>query len=169
MLLSVCRVMRNLAIRKRSRYLAAVAAVGLAVALTGCAETDDPQAPAGQSDNQANEPGDNMNVSLVVDQPQPDETVSLPFEVAVTTDVPLGTIDSGAPHMHVWFDDAVDQVMIIESASQMIESAPDGATMLRVQVHTYDHQPASELVEVPITVEGGNGEGGSRPAPPNDY
>lgn len=147
----------------RFRYGVVATAAALALALTGCADPDAEPTSARQQGERA----ENLTVSLSVDAPQPNETVSLPFEVIVTTDVPLGTITSGAPHMHVWFDDAIDQVMIIEGDSDLIESAPDGATVMHVQVHTHDHVPASEIVDVPLTVEGGGVA--NRPGPPNDY
>lgn len=161
--------MKKLAIRKRSRFAAAAAGIGLVVASTACAtESDNGDGSLVQPGQGNSQQEDDANASLVVNEPQAGETVTLPFELAVSSDVELGLIADQVPHMHVWFDDAMDQMMIIEGDGDLIDSAPDGATTLRVQVHTHDHQPISEVVEVPLTVEGG-GDGGSQPDPPNDY
>lgn len=150
---------------RRSRLIAATAAFVLAAALTACGEQDggepaeDPGAqnpPAGES------PAMEEDITLEVMTPTEGETVTVPFEVSVSSNQELGAIPDELHHMHIWFGDTTGQPLIIESDTTMIEDAPNGETTMIVQVHTFEHVPASEQVEVPLVVEGGSD------GPPND-
>lgn len=158
---------------KRSRPLAAVAALGLAMALTAaCGDDggdDDPDPPAQNppATGGAPEAGDD-DITLAVTTPASGDTVTVPFEVSVDSSVELGAIDDQVHHMHIWFGDTSGQPLIIESNTTMIDDAPDGETTMITQVHTFDHQPASDQVTVPLTVEGGSG-GESEDDDPYDY
>ncbi|MPZ29113.1 MAG: hypothetical protein GEV12_22635 [Micromonosporaceae bacterium] len=144
---------------KKSRPFAAVAALGLAVALTAaCGDSGDADPPAAQdppATADAPEAGD--DITLAVTTPAEGDTVTVPFEVSVDSSVELGAIDDQVHHMHIWFGDTSGQPLIIESDTTMIDDAPDGDTTMIVQVHTFDHQPASDQAMVPLMVEGGSG------------
>jgi hypothetical protein len=159
--------------RKKSRFAAAAAALGLAVALTACgteADSDDPPPVLPEEETETGNETDET-VELSVTSPTEGETVTLPFQVTADAGVELGAMADQLHHMHVWFDDG--DFLVFESDTAQIEEAPDGETTLWVQVHTYDHAPASEPVGVPLTVEGGNGTGGEgdggNRGPGNDY
>jgi hypothetical protein len=155
--------------RNKSRFAAAAAALGLAVALTACGtETDSNDPPPVLPEEESGTGSE--TVQLSVTSPSEGETVTLPFEVVTDADVELGAMADEMHHLHVWFDDG--DFELIESDTAEITTAPDGATTLWVQVHTFDHVPASDPVSVPLTVEGngtgGEGDNGNR-GPGNDY
>jgi hypothetical protein len=152
----------------RSRLLTATAVLGLATALTaGCGGqggNDPEQAPGGQGQPPA---GEQPDATLEVAAPAEGETVTVPFEVSVDSSMELGAITDELHHLHIWFGDTSGQPLIIESDTTMIQDAPSGDTTMIVQVHSFDHVPASDQVAVPLVVQGGSG---SPPPPPgNDY
>lgn len=160
---------------KRSRPFAALAALGLAVALTAACGDDggeggDSDPPAAQNPpatSGAPEAGD--DITLAVMTPAEGATVTVPFEVSVESSVELGAIEDEVHHMHIWFGDTSGQPLIIESDTTMIQDAPDGETTMITQVHTFDHQPVSDQVTVPLTIQGGSGGGESEDPGYPDY
>lgn len=148
----------------KGKPIVAAAVLGLALALTGaCGETGDGDPPAGE--DPAGQPPAGDEPALSVTTPADGDAVTVPFEVSVDSNVELGAITEELHHLHVWFGDLSGQPLIIESDTTMIEDAPNGETTMIVQVHTFDHVPASEPVEVSLVVEGGSG---GDPGPP-DY
>jgi len=140
-----------------------VLAFGLVTALAGCAQPEGDNDPAGGDPPAA---GQGDAPTLAVTAPGDGETVTVPFEVSVDSNMELGTITEELHHLHIWFGDTSGQPLIVESDTTMVENAPDGETTMIVQVHTFDHQPASDQVSVPLVVQGG----GTGEAPPgNDY
>jgi hypothetical protein len=140
------------------RTLIAGAALGLLLATTAACgdEGGPPSLPAAGGD-----------ATLEVLTPGEGETVTVPFEVRVDTDVTLGPIADEVHHLHVWFGDDQTNFDLYVSDTVQITSAPNGATTMWVQVHTFDHEPASEPVGVPVTIEGGDDNGGR--SGPYDY
>lgn len=149
---------------RTKRTLTAAAVLGLAAALTAaCAQQTDPDdgtvgpgddAPAEQPDAG----GDEVAVEIV--GPLDGDVVAVPFDVVVETDVELGPIEDEVHHLHLWFgDDPTDQAgfELHEAEQALVENAPGGEQTMWVQVHTFDHQPASEPVSVSLTIEGGMG------------
>lgn len=162
--------MNVLAYRTKVAPFAVALALGLAIALAGCAQ------PEGDNDSTTGDPpaagqGDQAAQTLTVNSPGDGDTVTVPFEVSVDSSVELGSIDEQLHHLHIWFGDTSGQPLIIESDTATIDTAPDGETTMIVQVHTFDHQPASDQVSVPLVVQGGgNGEDpGYSPPGGNDY
>jgi hypothetical protein len=130
------------------RSLAAGVAAGLLLATAaGCAaeDSDGPGLPAGGAD-----------VSLDVVTPGDGDTVTVPFEVSVDSDVELGRAADEMHHLHVWFGEDQDDFDLYESDTARISDAPNGETTMWVQVHTFDHQPASDPVGVSLAIEGGH-------------
>jgi hypothetical protein len=154
-------------------WLAAATALGLAAALAvGCGPGDgDPAGPAepALSDPPATAPPGDRAPELAVTTPEAGATVTVPFEVRVESSVELGAIDDELHHLHIWFDDPSGQPLIVESGTATVEDAPAGETAMIVQVHTFDHQPASDQVSVPLVVQAGSGGQTSGPPPGNDY
>lgn len=137
--------------RRTDRSLSVVTALALGTTLTaGC--SDDAPAPAER-------PGDDGTFLEVV-TPTDGEQVGLPFQVQVNTNVVLGETEDERHHLHLWFGDNQSEFDVATSTTAQVEQAPGGATTLWVQVHTFEHQPASEPVPVSITVgDGGTGGG----------
>jgi hypothetical protein len=148
--------------RKAIRCFVASAAIGLLLATTAaCADENDGDgggpAPAAGSGE----------VTMEVLTPGDGDTVTVPFDVSVDTDVTLGPVADEMHHLHVWFGDDQTDFDLYMSETAHITSAPNGETTMWVQVHTFDHQPASEPVGVIVTIEGGNDNGGR--SGPYDY
>jgi hypothetical protein len=159
---------------RRNRASAALATLALVGLLAACATEDadpDQENPGGQPPAESAAPGDAEEATLEVMWPAEGETVTVPFEVAVESSAELGAIDDQLHHVHVWFGDTSGQPLIVESDTTTIEDAPSGETTMIVQVHTFDHVPASEQVSVPLTVQGGSeGEDqGDQTNPGYDY
>lgn len=143
--------------RRWIHRLAAGGVLGLLVTVTAaCADGDGEEGPPAL-------PGA-AEASLEVQTPGDGDTVTVPFEVRVNTDVTLGPIEDELHHLHVWFGDNQSDFDMYVSDTAQISSAPNGETTMWVQVHTFDHQPASEPVGVPLTIQGGD-EGGDRGGP----
>lgn len=167
--------MEKLPLKLRNRAFATLAAFGLAAAMTACGgdpeETDpvaDPPA-AGEQDGAAGE-----DVTMDVLAPADGDTVTSPFELVVDADVDLGAMTDELHHLHVWFGDDQTNFELYESETVQIGNAPDGETTMWVQVHTFDHQPASEPTGLSLNVEGGaasDGDGGEEEGDPGygDY
>jgi len=157
-------------LRTGRRWFAAAAALGLAAALAvGCGPGDDDPAGPALTDPPATAPPGDQAPELAVTMPEAGATVTVPFEVWVDAGVELGAIDDELHHLHIWFGDPSGQPLIVESGTATVEDAPAGDTTMIVQVHTFDHQPASDQVSVPLVVQGGPGGQTSAPPPGNDY
>jgi hypothetical protein len=157
------------ACRTNGKPFAAAVAFGLVAAVAAACGPGDGDGGPGLAGGQptAAAPTDQSIVpNLSVTAPAEGEAVTVPFEVSVDSSVELGTIDEQLHHLHIWFGDTSGQPLIVESDTTTVEDAPDGETTMIVQVHTFDHQPASEQVSVPLTVQGGSDGGGP---PGNDY
>jgi hypothetical protein len=155
--------------RTRSRPVAAAAALGLvALFAAACGPGEGDATPEGQDPPIVTTPGEQGEMSLTVTTPSEGDSVTVPFEVSVDSGTELGTMAEQLNHLHIWFGDTTGQPLIVESDTTMIEDAPNGDTTMIVQVHTFDHQPASDQVSVPLVVQGGSD--GEPSAPPgNDY
>jgi hypothetical protein len=146
------------------RSLTALATLGLAAALTMACADDNGNGTTGGTDAT----GDNGTsagpaageASLSIVGPLDGDAVTVPFDVVVNTDVELGPIADGVHHLHIWFgDDPTDQTGfdLYESDEVQVMRAPDGEQTMWVQVHTFDHQPASDPISVSLLIEGGGG------------
>lgn len=149
----------DITVRKTGRTLGAVATLSLILAASvACGE-----------EGQSTEPGVSGEAGLEILTPGDGDAVTVPFEVSVDSDTPLGPITEEMHHLHVWFGDNQADFGIYESDTLMIVSAPNGETTLWAQVHTFDHQPAGDPVGVSLMIEGGtDGTGGNVP-PDYDY
>ena len=144
--------------RTRSRPVAAAAALGLvALFAAACGPGEGDATPEGQDPPIVTTPGEQGEMSLTVTTPSEGDSVTVPFEVSVDSGTELGTMAEQLNHLHIWFGDTTGQPLIVESDTTMI-----------VQVHTFDHQPASDQVSVPLVVQGGSDGEPSGP-PGNDY
>jgi hypothetical protein len=151
----------------RKKTLAAAAVLGLAAALTAaCAEETGPgNGTVGLGNGEpAEQPGAGADeVMLELMGPLDGDVVTVPFDVVVGTDVELGPIADEVHHLHIWFgDDPTDQTGfdLYEADQVLVENAPNGEQTMWVQIHTFDHQPASEPVSVSLTIQGGTDGGG---------
>jgi hypothetical protein len=118
------------------RFLRAVAASALAVALTTAC-------------------GDDAAESIDIMFPAAGDRVSVPFEVTIDTSVPLGPPSEGLHHVHLWFGDGESGFLVGESRTILVDNAPNGEHTLWISLHHADHSPAGAEIAVPLIISGG--------------
>lgn len=84
--------------------------------------------------------------------PTPDAVVSLPFEVTLEASVPLGPPGVEEHHAHIWFGDAQDAFLVVESETVTVANAPMGQQEMHVSLHFADHTPVGPEATVRITI-----------------
>jgi hypothetical protein len=145
----------------RSRPFAAAAVAGLVAVLAVACAAEDPDTTGGQS----GQAGAGQTIQIV--EPADGATVNVPFEVVVDASVELGPTGQGLNHFHVWFGEAQDQPLIVESDSGTVQDAPNGEQTMWVSLQEADHTPVGDPVSITVTVQGGSDA--PAPPPPGDY
>lgn len=120
-----------------------IVVIGL-VAPTGCASpnSDAGERPASRA----------TGLTLTVVSPTPGETVQVPFEIRVTSNVDLGRVSTGKYHFHFWFDNNTSDYNMIEANSGTVTSAPTGPHTLHVTLNYADHSATGVEVAVKINI-----------------
>jgi hypothetical protein len=103
--------------------------------------------------------------TLAVSEPGSTEAVSVPFTVKVTTNVPLGTPASGDHHVHVYFDDNVNQYTVMTSDTIQITSAPAGVHVLHLSLRNPNHSAAGVETSIQVTIGSGGSPASPSPSP----
>jgi hypothetical protein len=102
--------------------------------------------------------------TLAVSEPGTSAAVSVPFTVKVSTNVRLGTPESGDYHVHIYFDDNVNQYIVMTSDTAQITSAPAGVHMLHLSLRHANHSAAGVETAIQVTI-GGAGAASPKPSP----
>jgi hypothetical protein len=140
-------------------------AAGLGVVLLAACGSSG--APAGSSS------ASGAGMTVTVSEPAANSTVTVPFTVKVSSSVPLGPKESGAHHVHIWFDSDDANYKVVEAETTEITSLAGGAHTMHVSLRNADHSAAGVEVSVPLTVGGSGGgtqsPGGSDTGPPPSY
>jgi len=84
--------------------------------------------------------------------PTPDAVVRLPFEVTLEASVPLGPPGVEDHHAHIWFGDAQDAFLVVESETVLVSNAPLGEQEMHVSLHYADHTPVGPEATIRLTV-----------------
>lgn len=84
--------------------------------------------------------------------PAPDAVVSLPFEVSLEASVRLGPPGVEDHHAHIWFGEAQDSFLVVESETVMVSNAPLGEQMMHVTLHYADHTPVGPEATMRVIV-----------------
>ncbi|MEU4363288.1 hypothetical protein [Promicromonospora sp. NPDC023987] len=98
-------------------------------------------------------------MTLEITSPQDGDTVEVPFTVELASSEELGPTDSGAHHVHVFFDGDDQEYQVVESDSVEIADLPEGEHVVNASLRNADHSPAG--VETEVTVTAGAGGTGS--------
>ncbi|MCK9793772.1 hypothetical protein M1843_08455 [Isoptericola sp. 4D.3] len=142
--------------RGRTWRLAAGGAV-LALVAAGCGGDDG--APGG--DGAAASAG---GMTLEITAPDDGATVEVPFTVELSSSEELGPTESGAHHVHVFFDGDDTEYQVVEGGSVEITDLPAGEHQIDASLRNADHSPAGVETSVTVTVgEGGTGDDGVLP------
>lgn len=116
--------------------VAAVLLVTVAALTTGC--SDDPTA------------------TVEITSPAADEVVTVPFQVTIEANVPLGSPEEGLHHVHIWFGNDLESYLVVEETAVEINNAPDGEHQMFVSLRNPDHTFAGFETSVPVVVRGGS-------------
>jgi hypothetical protein len=103
----------------------------------------------------AAEPG----MTLEITSPEDGATVETPFTVELDSSEELGAIETGAHHVHVYFDGDDEEFLVVESASTEVTDLPEGDHVVNASLRNADHSPAGVETEVTVTVGAGGAEG----------
>jgi hypothetical protein len=133
----------------RFKLFAAVAA--LALVAFACGEE-------GSSDNGATGAGgDNPTVEITA--PEDGADVGATFTLEFSSSEELGPTDSGAHHVHVWFDGEESNYEVVESPSFEVSGLSSGEHEVTASLRNADHSPAGAEETITVTVGGGAGAG----------
>jgi hypothetical protein len=129
----------------RTRILAGVALVALLAPACGGGEA------AGSSGG-----GDG---SFAIASPSDGAEVSLPFTLEFSSGEKLGPTDTGAPHVHVFFDGDDSNYEVVESDSFEVAGLSPGQHTVTASLRNADHSAAGAEAEISVEVtEGGGGD-----------
>jgi hypothetical protein len=101
--------------------------------------------------------GGGPDVSIAA--PDDGASLSVPFTVEVSSSEELGPTDTGAHHVHLFFDGNEDEYEVVESDSIEIDDLDSGDHTIGVSLRNADHSAAGAEAEISVTVTGGGGGG----------
>ena len=91
-------------------------------------------------------------MTLEITSPEDGATVETPFTVELDSSEELGPIETGAHHVHVYFDGDDENFLVVESASTEVTDLPEGEHVVNASLRNADHSPAGVETEVTVTV-----------------
>lgn len=103
--------------------------------------------------------------TLAVSEPGSTAQVSVPFTVKVSTNVRLGTPASGDYHVHVYFDDNVNQYTVMTSNTILIADAPEGVHVIHLSLRNANHSTAGVETSIQVTIGTGGSVASPKPSP----
>jgi hypothetical protein len=134
-----------------------VAAIAVAVALGACSLGT--QAGGGGA----------SDMTLKIASPANGAEVSIPFDVRLESSVPLGAVETGNHHAHLYFDtdtSAADYDIVYGNSWQVTRSLSPGKHTIIAALANPDHSLAGPTQTISVTVTG-SGPGGGSAAPPS--
>lgn len=126
----------------------AVGGALLAVLAAGCGADDG----GGGGDG-----GDGGGMTLEITAPEDGASVDVPFTVDLSSSEELGPTESGAHHVHVFFDGDDSEYQVVEGDSVEITDLPAGEHEIDASLRNADHSPAGVETSVTVTVGDGGG------------
>jgi hypothetical protein len=133
----------------RFKLLAVVAALAL-VAFACGEEESSGNAAAGSG-------GDEPTIEITA--PEDGAKVGGTFTLEFSSSEELGPTDTGARHVHVWFDADESNYEVVESSSFEVSGLSSGEHEVTASLRNADHSPAGAEETVTVTVGGGGGTG----------
>jgi hypothetical protein len=114
-------------------------------------------------------PGDG-DMSLSISSPTDGADVSVPFEIELESNVPLGAPETGGQHAHLYFDsdtNSEDYDMVYGTTAEVTRQLAPGEHTITASLRNADHSDAGASQQITVTVLAGDGAG-STPPPPDD-
>ncbi|GAA1734346.1 hypothetical protein GCM10009809_32030 [Isoptericola hypogeus] len=137
----------------RLRGTGLVAAGALVAALAaGCGGDDGGQAGGGAATGEG-------GMTLEITAPEDGASVEAPFTVELASSEELGPTETGAHHVHVFFDDDDQEYLVVEGDSVEIADLADGEHVVNASLRNADHSPAGVETEISVTVGPGGTDG----------
>lgn len=99
-------------------------------------------------------------MTLEITSPEDGATLETPFTVELDSSEELGPIETGAHHVHVYFDGNDEDFLVVESPSTEVTDLAEGEHVVNASLRNADHSPAGVETEVTVTV-GTGGDTGS--------
>jgi hypothetical protein len=96
-------------------------------------------------------------MTLEITSPADGDSVEVPFTVEVASSEELGLIETGAHHVHVFFDGDDEEFLVVEGESTEVTDLPEGEHVVNASLRNADHSPAGVETEVTVTVGAGDG------------
>lgn len=94
-------------------------------------------------------------MTLEITSPADGDSVEVPFTVEVASSEELGPIETGAHHVHVFFDGDDEEFLVVEGESVEVTDLPEGEHVVNASLRNADHSPAGVETEVAVTVGAG--------------
>jgi hypothetical protein len=143
------------------RHRGVVLGIAIAFAVAACSSGSQAAGGSGQA------------ATIGIAAPQNGAQVTIPFNVQLESNVPLGDPSTGNHHAHLYFDtntDAADYDIVYGNSWQVTRSLAPGQHTIIVALANPDHSLAGPTQTINVTVGAGGGSGGSSPpvASPSD-
>jgi hypothetical protein len=113
--------------------------------------------------------GGGGDMTLEITSPADGDTVDVPFTVELDSSEELGPTDSGAHHVHVYFDDNDEDYLVVEGDSVEVTDLPEGEHEVYASLRNADHSPAGVETEISVTVGSGGMEDDTEDDGGTDY
>jgi hypothetical protein len=97
------------------------------------------------------------DASLSIASPTDGAKVSVPFTLEISSDVELGATDTGAHHVHVFFDGDDSNYEVVESDRFQVTELASGEHTVTASLRNADHSPAGAEDEITVIVTGAGG------------
>lgn len=110
--------------------------------------------------------GSDRSDQLSITSPDDGASVQLPFTVSWDSTAPLGPVDSGRDHVHVYLDGEDSDYQVASGTRLRVKNLSPGEHTLVVSLRNADHSPAGAEASIDVTVGGGgsptpsDGDGG---------
>jgi hypothetical protein len=133
----------------RFKLLAVIAA--LALVAFACGEEES------SGNGAAGSGGDESTLEITA--PEDGAKVGGTFTLEFSSSQELGPTDSGAHHVHVWFDADESNYEVVESSSFEVSGLSSGEHEVTASLRNADHSPAGAEETITVTVGAGEGAG----------
>lgn len=101
--------------------------------------------------------------TLSVSEPGSNSSVIVPFTLKVDTNVRLGDPASGDYHVHAYFDDKVNEYIVMTGKSTQVMKAPAGEHVLHLSLRNANHSAAGVETSVTLNIGSGGSPASSEP------
>ena len=121
--------------------------------LVSCGGEGDGSAPA------AGGGGGSGDMTLTIESPADGDEVSTPFTIEFGSSEELGPTDTGAFHVHIYFDGNEEEYEIVEAGTFEVTDLPPGDHEIYASLRSADHSETgveAEVVEVTVGGSGGD-------------